>query len=294
MALVADVAAGDEGDWACKLALLKEMASGMPALDAISFFDGTGSMSSALRACHLRTASYDILNDTTNVHNLQDIATEAGLQVALVNCARLRAGGLAWMAPPCSNWVWVSASKHRRSIAQPLGDDWCNSKTFHHNQIIRAVSIVARACSSWRVHWVIENPLSSCMFQFPELKAVILSSNAKEASMRLSTFGSESAKPVRLVGTAPWLPRLGYMAAVLPRQTPRRVLAWRDEAGRATGIPGPMEQSAAYPAQFSTTVAKLQADMVLSRNNKFLAITTLARRFLHCQHWAVQALLEFL
>ena len=73
---------------------------------------------------------------------------------------------------------------------------------------------------------MVEQPASSLFFSHPEIKHVIKASKAECIHIELGCFGADTAKPLKLVGTAPWLPDLAceYMARKINSVRPLRTL----------------------------------------------------------------------
>ena len=198
------------------------------------------------------------------------------------------------MAPPCSNWAWVSRAGHKRTHQRPSGHEACDSRTAYNNTLVRGVALVVRLCTTLKVYWCIEQPRSSCMFEFEALAAAIQLCNPHQICVRLASFGSDTCKPLMVVGTAPWLQKLAYLAAARPCRLARHRLTTIGPDGRATGIAQDMAASSVYPPAFCQAISQLHAELVWSQHAKALRALILARRFLGGQLWAVRALQQFL
>ena len=87
------------------------------------------------------------------------------------------------------------------------------------------------------VWWVLENPLSSLLFEVPEIKAAAEASGAYPVTIHLGGFGSNSSKPLTLLGNAPWLRTLADSSRRLfkLRQIPPCRLTTTSASGRVTG-----------------------------------------------------------
>ena len=81
------------------------------------------------------------------------------------------------------------------------------------------------------VHYVIEQPRSSLMFEHPRLARVLAKHKAERVNCDLGCFGAETLKPVMFVGTAPYLAKLGVVAG----SSLRKRLQTKT-AGKKTGI----------------------------------------------------------
>ena len=111
---------------------------------------------------------------------------------------------------------------------------------------------------------VVENPLNSLLFKYGPMRMMLAKIGARRVSLKLSSFGAESAKPLELWGTAPWLEKLpskgtcGSASAQLLTRTSINA----DGRKSVTGRKGVMTSSAAYPKAFGEAVAALHAEVL--------------------------------
>ena len=71
-----------------------------------------------------------------------------------------------------------------------------------------AISILERIAFACGVLWLTEQPLSSVFFDTDEQKSLIDECEAKNITLDLGPFGHPPQKPLKLVGTVPWLDSL--------------------------------------------------------------------------------------
>ena len=171
-------------------------------LYGVEFFSGEGQLAAA--CCFLIGAfgSYDIKHGPSH-----DLLKESGLHNAIVLLLRVSAGGYAHFGTPCKSWIVLSRSWTRRSILRPQGPKLSSVSPARarylkmHNEIAtRSVLLIktARALGIW---FTLEQPVSSLLFGFcPEILV-----GCKSAAFGMGQFGGDSPKPLKLVGTAPWL-----------------------------------------------------------------------------------------
>ena len=57
------------------------------------------------------------------------------------------------------------------------------------------------------LYFVLEQPSSSTMLHHPAVHAALRQTRARAVSVSLKNFGGDTAKPLTLRGTAPWLER---------------------------------------------------------------------------------------
>jgi len=129
------------------------------------------------------------------------------------------------------------------------------------------------------LHVVIEQPLSSILFQYEPMKALLSKTQMQRTVVQLGNFGAASMKTLQLFGTVPWL-------AELRQENMRRQHAHRhcdnptgarkrasqeshleqkltyettDRLGRVrvTGKKLALKESSAYPPEFGRVVGEL-------------------------------------
>ena len=71
------------------------------------------------------------------------------------------------------------------------------------NALVGRVAFLVHLCKLRNVHYIIEQPSSSVMFNHPAMVAAL--ADATHVSLPLGAFGLESTKPLVLVGSAPYL-----------------------------------------------------------------------------------------
>ena len=219
------------GVWKDAVDLFRKDTAGAPRLGLLSVFNGVGNMVVACSMLMIASGGVDILNHPVK----EDILNLWGIHHTLMLVCRLERGATLWMGPPCCSWIWLTRSKSKRTRRNPEGLGWRDSWVHYHNRIAACVAAIAEQASRLGVYWVIEQPASSVLFDFPLVKSVIANCNAASVSLNLGDFGGTSLKPLRLVGTAPWLLSLPLAHTAAPRTRPLQALSTRDADGRVTG-----------------------------------------------------------
>ena len=166
---------------------------------------------------------------------------------------RLCPFALVFLGPPCSSFVWLSRSVSKRSRSTPCGDEQ-QAFVALGNAVARVVSNVIKWCNDHHVLWIIEQPASSLFWQHPDIARALetSSSHVYTVSFHMSAFGASTAKPTKLMGSAPWLLHLKAQ-----RQSHGRslgTLAVRTEK-HVTGKKKALLRSASYPPHFCRAVA---------------------------------------
>lgn len=121
--------------------------------------------------------------------------------------------------------------------------------------------MVMVTCSALGVFYVVEQPLSSMLQFYPAINAALRATGARSISLLLYKFGATTQKPLKLWGTAPWLPCLGEIAKGINAPQPTATLA-TTAMGRVTGKKGALVESASYPHAFCQIVAYLQKEFL--------------------------------
>ena len=132
-------------------------------------------------------------------------------------------GGLLFAAPPCSSYCWLSASRHKRTKRNPLGNQklkWVRS----HNTIACRFSLLVALALARRVHLFVEHPRGSCIHHVPFIKALLsidsdlLGWRWSETHFYMSAFGAWTVKPSLAISTTPWTPVLALLAGKVTKK----------------------------------------------------------------------------
>ena len=224
--------------------------------------------------------SNDVLDDPVR----QNVLTEKGVKrfLDLLSLASLKPGSFVWVDPPCSWFVWMSSSIHKRTAGNPIGD-LSHPEVRRHNRIAEFAANVMQVCHAFGMAFVFEQPYSSVMPHFPQVAAALTATRARKIVIHLGKFGAKTVKPLQLWGTVPWLKTLQEVAGYVhvgnlrPRFGPwprapahTRSLPWRimieastetltetTESGQVNGKKEEMSESSAYPELFCDVVAQL-------------------------------------
>ena len=101
-----------------------------------------------------------------------DFMSGAGYICALVLALRIRRGGVAWLAPPCSSFVSVCKGTTKRSKQQPLGNK-SNSKVHKNNRLVSRLCLILELLWRRGVKYVVEQPTGSVMLLHPRLRRTL-------------------------------------------------------------------------------------------------------------------------
>ncbi len=81
---------------------------------------------------------------------------------------RVREGGLVWMAPLCSSFVFPDSSRTKRKAGAFEGDPNYRPVLLGNAMVMVAIFLAATAVSR-EVHFAIENPAGSTLWSFSRL-----------------------------------------------------------------------------------------------------------------------------
>ena len=156
-------------------------------------------------------AEFDLLHG-------HDILTREGFWRALRDACRLKEGAHALIGIPCSLWIYMSSSVHKRW--QPRYGTYGD---VHHGRVLAAniicinVTVILCVLVKRRVWWLIEQPGGSCQLYFNcllkllKFLGLVLTRKMKGVFRDwvpgiftyMGFFGHWCRKPTRLVGTLP-------------------------------------------------------------------------------------------
>ncbi|CAK9097924.1 Uncharacterized protein SCF082_LOCUS45928 [Durusdinium trenchii] len=195
-----------------------------------------------------------------------DITTAFGMLLLFIQARRLRVGGCAWYGIPCNSWIFMSRGTTRRSWFRARGETRYKSVRVG-NKIARRVSYLLH------YHWVkghfyvLENPLSSLLWQYRCIRKRLQQHRAVRVVINLGNIGASTQKPVVLWGTAPWLHdlqlkvgsvkkmELGRIRKFLKLQTVRSYRCKKSGQTKVAGGPN-LKETQIYPGSLGLAAPK--------------------------------------
>ena len=132
--------------------------------DFVELFAGDGAISTGLEGVGCIGVRVDARRRPE--HNFM---TPTGFAIALRAVLKLRAGGIFWAAPPCGTWVWVSRASTGRHV-RTEGSSW---SAHVQNALVERLCLLLRVCMYRKVFWAVEQPASSCMWDYPAMRRVL-------------------------------------------------------------------------------------------------------------------------
>ena len=227
--------------------------AGVEPLKCADIFSGTGNMAAAFGAFGMLSSTFEKQNDPEG----QDVTTDKGMGILLYMIARVEPGGIVWLGPPCSSWVWLSRSTTKRSASKVEGDTTVPSVA-EANAIANIVADIMRVCHALGVFYVVEQPRTSLLFDYSPMRSALDETTALHVALNLGQAGATSQKPLTLWGTAPWLRSLAGTIRRRPMLSTTRPLTDR-RGGTVNGRKAALSASASYPRTFCCIVARLHA-----------------------------------
>ena len=186
---------------AMTLYALHKLPSKAAGLDGAEIFAGKHQLSSGLMKHNGLVATFELEDGPE-----QNILSIDGVILVLQYILCIKVGGLLWMGTPCCSWVMLSRSSTGRSALRPGGPKrFPTDFVKRHNSIAEICALLARTAYSCSVYFVFEQPQSSLLYTYPPMQEMLRYCQAVSCHLWMGAFGGESAKPLMLKGTAPWL-----------------------------------------------------------------------------------------
>lgn len=230
------------------------------ANDFVELCSGEGHLTRALWAHGFHGKAFDV-----NYSKNHDFLRTVGFIAVLLAVRNTKKGGMLFVAPPCSTWVFMSRSSTGRSWLDP---DGCGSKCVSLANVfcMRLLYILWYACQRG-IYIVIEQPMTSVLFAWAPMRKFLMSIRARRVTFPMGAYGASTLKMTTLWGN---LPDLTGLWRPLNRKLLMEALARRnginglvrktvDKNGkkRVTGIKSKLASSATYPRGFGVAIARM-------------------------------------
>ena len=222
-------------------------------LDAVELFAGQAEITQALQAAFFTALGVDASDGRAESNML----SYRGFLNALHLIMRIKPKGLLWLAPPCSSWVYMSSSWHKRGKRNRHrgATRWCDIREANSLGCIVAILVLV---ASWRqVYYILEQPKGSKLLKFRPLQDALRNTGASTLTTYLRSFCPTFPikKPLSLCYTAPWAVLLSRPMPTTPRAS-INVYIKDAVTGQVTGKGG-LAETAAYPPEFARAVPSL-------------------------------------
>ena len=131
-----------------------------------------------------------ICRDIRDSRHLDWLST-LGFLITLQGLRHMARGGLAWFAPPCSSWIWLSRGSTRRSALNPRGARRYR-KVREANKLCRRLIYLLEYLVAKGVFFAIEQPVTSLMWLYRPLRRSLKRWNVFEVCIPLGQYGASS------------------------------------------------------------------------------------------------------
>ena len=158
-------------------------------------------------SCGMRSLSYEGVSIDARRNYAHDFLTPAGFMATLSAVLRIRPGGVFWAGPPCSTWVFMS--RHSTGRDKDVRGNWESSPyVASQNALVSRLLVILRLCMARGVYYIIEQPRSSIMFEYPPFAKFLQKHPARTCHTEMGAFGMKAEKDTILKGTAPYISEL--------------------------------------------------------------------------------------
>lgn len=193
-----------------------------------------------------------------------DITTRKGLAMSILLLLRVVHGGIVFMGPQCSSWVWIGRSGTGRTAENPEGDI-NNNTVFEANRCNSAIAILCVIARRINVQFCVEQPASTLFFHTRAMKHAM--SDCHRAHFNMAAFGHDMPKPTVLMGNSGWLadfpsPEItakyskDKKKAQGKRTSAYSIKVSPDGHKAVTGKRAALKSSQVYPVRFALEVVK--------------------------------------
>ncbi len=170
--------------------------------DLFDFLEGNAGAANITKAC--RRHGFNSWGLDRSFDAELDHSQGRGCRFWIQSALLLRDGGMYWLAPQCSSWIWISRGYHRRSSACPLGDEsvWqtaqANADTYFYCCLMLLLQLI-------NAGFVLEQPLSSLFSSVDHVAATMECAKVHRQITWLGAFGAVSPKCVKLFSNRSWV-----------------------------------------------------------------------------------------
>ena len=243
------------------------LAAQSKGLYGLEIFAGEKAVANGLGRVGLKCATLELLDG-------QDVTKPSGQRFAIDCLCRCHPCSLVWLGTPCSSWIFIGRSNAGRYTWLPAGDE-TRAYTRAHNNLADISIDLAWLAFCLGLHVVIEQPLSSILFDYAPMQALIGNTNLQRASVRLGGFGAASQKPLQLWGTVPWLLQLAQDSKQRQKSTKAGGTPMCQRGAKlgtvkinsfgrkiVHGNKSALKESSAYPPEFGRVVGELHRKII--------------------------------
>lgn len=181
-------------------------------------FAGERAISKGMLAFGYAGRSFDL-----RLSSLHNFLNPVGFLALLGTIMNMCQGGVLWLAPPCSTWVWMSRASTGRHL-NILGFEEESHYIKSQNMLVNRMVYLLVLCIKRGVHFIVEQPASSVMWQHPRMAKFLqrFASRITTIKMQMGSFSLQSPKDTTLVGTPPYMMRLARTMTTEEREAMRQ------------------------------------------------------------------------
>lgn len=183
---------------------------------------------------------------------------------------RLRAGGLLWMAPVCSSFVFANSVKCVRVPPDFEGD--IDYEPVRGGNLMAQVSVFFMLLASKRAIYAgMENPAGSTIFSFKPAQEIlealqVVYQTTDSCAFSTLPFGKRSLKRFKVAGSAAWIQGI-HRKCKCPTQEEggtHAELMITGPDGRVSGTPA-LKLSQAYSKRFGAHIIRVWEDAIKTK-----------------------------
>ncbi len=220
------------------------------SFDAVEFFAGQRRICKALRLHGLSAVPFDKFT----IDNRMDLESSQGFSLALAILLSVKPGGLVWLAPVCSSWVFINRSTSMRSPLLPTGNTALPHVQRGNLQAARCAALIWLA-EFLGLAWVVEQPKTSLLHHSDRFAELLGKIPCHRTAAVLGAFKAATLKPLWLLSNKAWTKELGKPR--VPKNHHFTNCTYIKKHGRVTGIPKTLKMSQTYTRRFGRAVAAL-------------------------------------
>ena len=226
-------------------------------LDCVEFFSGGEAgeaVTKGMAFFNLRAFGLEIKKDAV----FHYFCSAEGFTLAICMVERLAPGGMSFLAPVCSNWIWLVRSVSGRCSAFPLGYEWVPDVAWSNAMVARVVLLLTMLAAK-KCAWMIEQPLSSVLYLHPRFQWFLSMHCTYRFTLDMYQYGGDTAKPTVVYCSHPWFEDI--LRDAFDRPKAEKTLASREwcpvkEKFVVTGN-ADIKSSQHYPIAFGRCVARV-------------------------------------
>jgi len=217
-------------------------------LDVVEIFSGVESVVTAAWERGLRAKGFDKLHCAQD-----DITTPEGFRRAVTLVMRLVAGGLLWLAPVCSSWVWMNSKNCKRKKDNGYRGNLTYKPVLLGNVIAEASAFLTLLAYRRLCEAAVENPIRSVIFKYRPVQQVaealqMVPVITYRCAFSGAPYGERFQKGFRFLATGAWIEQTSERCCC-PGGVHKQLVKISFSGGkrRVTGIQSALMVSGAYP-----------------------------------------------